>query len=104
MKISRTWYGAWMPKFVQLYEDGAITMPQDDNLHQDVRAIETVDGVPMIVKARSQDLKDPELYRHGDFAGAGALANFATLEVTSGPVNVKSRRRRQGQQIIQGYA
>ena len=104
VKISRAWYGAWMPKFVQLYEDGAITMPKDDNLHQDVRAIETVEGVPMIVKARSQDLKDPDLYRHGDFAGAGALANFATLEVTSGPVAAKSRRPRQGRRITQGYA
>ena len=104
VKLSRTWYGAWMPKFVQLFEDAAISMPQDDNLHQDVRAIETVDGIPMIIKGRSQDLKDPDLYRHGDFAGAGALANFATLEVNAGPVKVKSRRRRQAQKLIQGYA
>ena len=104
VKLSRTWYGAWMPKFVQLFEDAAISMPQDDNLHQDVRAIETVDGIPMIIKGRSQDLKDPDLYRHGDFAGAGALANFATLEVNAGPVKVKSRRRRQAQKLCQGYA
>ena len=103
VKISRTWYGAWMPKFVQLFEDAAITLPLDDSLHQDVRAIEMVDGIPMISKARSQDLKDPDLYRHGDFAGAGALANFATLEVASGPVSVKSRRPRQGKRITQGY-
>lgn len=93
VKISRNWYGAWMPKFVQLFEDGTISLPKDDSLQQDIRAIETVDGIPMIVKARSQDLKDPELYRHGDFAGAGALANFATLEVASGPVSVVSRPR-----------
>jgi phage FluMu gp28-like protein len=104
VKISRSWYGAWMPKFVQLFEDATITLPLDDSLHQDVRAIEMVDGIPMIMKARSQDLKDPDLYRHGDFAGAGALANFATLEVASGPVSVKSRRRRQGKRITQGYA
>lgn len=104
VKISRAWYGAWMPKFVQLFEDAALTLPQDDSLHQDIRAIETVDGVPMIVKARSQDLKDPDLYRHGDFAGAASLAHFATLEVTAGPVNVKSRRPRQGKRITQGYA
>ncbi|MFL1515278.1 hypothetical protein [Pseudomonas prosekii] len=104
VKITRAWYGAWMPKFVQLFEDAAVTLPRDDSLHQDIRAIETVDGIPMIVKARSQDLKDPDLYRHGDFAGAGALAHFATLEVASGPVNVKSRRPRQGTRITQGYA
>jgi len=104
VKISRAWYGAWMPKFVQLFEDATMTMPKDDSLHQDVRSIELIDGIPMIVKARSQDLKDPDLYRHGDFAGAGALANFATLEVTSGPVSVKSRSPRQGRKITQGYA
>lgn len=104
VKISRSWYGAWMPKFVGLFEDATITMPKDDSLGQDVRAIETVDGIPMIAKARSQDLKDPDLYRHGDFAGAGVLANFATLEMNAGPVTVKSRRPRQGVRITQGYA
>lgn len=103
VKLSRAWYGAWMPKFVQLFEDGTITLPRDDSLQQDIRAIETIDGIPMVTKARSQDLKDPELYRHGDFAGAASLANFATLEVASGPVTVKSRRPRQGARITRGY-
>jgi phage FluMu gp28-like protein len=93
-----------MPKFVGLFEDGTITLPKDDSLQQDVRAIELVDGIPMVVKARQQDLKDPDLYRHGDFAGAGSLANFATLEMNFGPVTVKSRRPRQGARITQGYA
>ena len=93
-----------MPRFVGLFEDGTITLPKDDSLQQDIRAIETVDGIPMIVKARQQDLKDPELYRHGDFAGAGVLANFATLESASGPVKVSSRRRRAASHITQGYA
>lgn len=103
VKLNRAWYGAWMPKFTQLFEDGTITMPKDDSLQQDIRAIELVDGIPMIVKARSQDLKDPELYRHGDFAGAGALANFATLEVASGPVTVVSRPRRTSGGIASRY-
>lgn len=104
VKLSRAWYGAWMPKFVGLFEDTTITIPKDDNLQQDVRGIELVDGIPMIVKARTQDLKDPDLYRHGDFAGAGVLAHFATLEVASGPVAAKSRRRRAASRITQGYA
>jgi phage FluMu gp28-like protein len=74
VKINRAWYGAWMPKFIQLFEDASLTLPRDDTLHQDIRAIETIDGIPMIAKARQQDLKDPDLHRHGDFAGAGALA------------------------------
>lgn len=103
VKITRQWYGAWMPKFVGLFEDGTITMPKDDSLQQDVRSIETVDGIPMIVKARSQDLKDPDLYRHGDFAGAASLANFATLEVAAGPVRVKSKGRRKASSMTKGY-
>lgn len=103
VKLSRSWYGAWMPKFVGLFEDGTITIPKDDNLQQDIRGIETVDGIPMITKTRAKDLKDPDLHRHGDFAGAGVLANFATLESPSGPVTVKSRRPRQGVRITQGY-
>lgn len=104
VKLSRSWYGAWMPKFVSLFEDATIQLPKDDSLQQDVRAIETVDGIPMVVKARQQDLKDPDLYRHGDFAGAGALANFAVLEGNAGPVTVKSRRPRAASRITQGYA
>lgn len=103
VKITRAWYGAWMPKFIQLFEDATLTLPKDDTLHQDLRAIETLDGIPMIIKARTQDLKDPNLYRHGDFAGAAALAHFATLEISAGPINVKSRRPRQGQRLTQGY-
>lgn len=104
VKLSRAWYGAWMPRFIQLFEDGTISIPMDDSLQQDIRSIEMVEGIPQIVKARSQDLKDPDLYRHGDFAGAGVLANFATVESDAGPVSVKSRRPRQGARMTQGYA
>lgn len=90
VKLSRAWYGAWMPKLVQLYEDGTISQPKDDSLQQDLRAIEQVDGIPMIVKARSQDLKDPDLYRHGDFAGAAMLANFATVEMKAPPIEYQA--------------
>ena len=103
VKLSRAWYGAWMPKFTQLFEDGMITLPRDDSIQQDIRAIELVDGIPMIVKARQQDIKEPDLYRHGDFAGAGALANYATLEVAGGPVVAKSRRRRTAASMMRGY-
>ena len=93
IKLSRAWYGAWMPKLVQLFEDATISMPKDDSLQQDIRAIEQVDGIPMIVKARSQDIKDPDLYRHGDFAGAAMLANFATIEIKAPPTEFKALGR-----------
>jgi phage FluMu gp28-like protein len=100
VKLSRAWYGAWMPKLVQLFEDATVSMPKDDSLQQDIRAIEQVDGIPMIVKARSQDLKDPDLYRHGDFAGAAMLANFATVEMKASPIEFKALGRvRQGARL-----
>jgi len=104
VKLSRAWYGAWMPKLVQLFEDGQITMPRDDNLAQDIRAIELVDGIPMVAKARRADMKEPELYRHGDFAGAAVLANYAVLAVNGEVPMVRSRNIRRTQSLLRGYA
>src|SRR5258708_16960104 len=42
VKLSRAWYGAWMPKLVQAFEDGVIEVPRDDNIAQDIRAIEEI--------------------------------------------------------------
>lgn len=79
IKLNRTWYGTNMPKLIQAFEDGTLDIPRDENLEQDVRAIEEVDGIPMVAAARRKDIKEPELYRHGDFAIALALAWFASL-------------------------
>jgi len=104
IKLSRAWYGAWMPKLVQLFEDGQIHIPRDDNLAQDIRAIELVDGIPMVAKARRADMKEPELYRHGDFAGAAVLANYAVLAVAGDVPLVVSRQRRTALDLVKGYA
>lgn len=103
IKLSRTWYGLWMPKLIQGFEDGVIEVPRDDNVMQDIRAIETIDGVPMVAAARKEDLKEPDLFRHGDTAIALALAWFASLELKYGPATVKSARRRQSASITKGY-
>lgn len=83
VKLSRAWYGTWMPKLVQGFEDGMIDIPADPNYAQDLRAVEEVDGVPMVVKARRKDVKDPDLLRHGDSAVMLALGWFATLNLCS---------------------
>lgn len=77
--LNRPWYGLWMPKLVDTFEGDMMDLPRDNNLENDVRAIEDVDGIPMVPAVRTKDLKDPELYRHGDFAISLALANFASL-------------------------
>ncbi|MNF45532.1 hypothetical protein D3C84_266700 [compost metagenome] len=82
--LSRPWYGEWMGKYTELFEDGFITLPRDASLEDDHRAVEFVDGIPMVPRIERKDLKDAELVRHGDGAIAGALMNFAALNHTGG--------------------
>lgn len=104
VKLNRTWYGTWMPKLIQRFEDGMMDLPKDDNVAQDIRDIEEIDGIPMLSSIRREDLKDPDLQRHGDAAIALALAEYATQEINKGPVIVKSRRRRTATSMTKGYA
>jgi phage FluMu gp28-like protein len=90
--LSRAWYGLWMPKFIDSFQDGTIDLPRDANTEADLRAIERVNGVPMVADlsaADMRDLKDPELFRHGDMAIALCLAWFASLN-KSGPIEFQS--------------
>ncbi|PNO44989.1 hypothetical protein MC52_021840 [Klebsiella michiganensis] len=81
--LNRKWYGFWMPKFTGLFEDSMIILPRDENTAQDLRAVEKIDGVPMVASLEKKDLKDPELVRHGDTAIAGCLANYAALNLAT---------------------
>lgn len=84
--LSRSWYGDWMGKYISLFEDGFITLPRDASLEDDHRAVEFIDGIPMVPKIERKDLKDAGLIRHGDGAVAGALMNFAALNHVGGYV------------------
>ena len=77
--LSRSWYGEWMRKYIDLFEDGFIALPRDASLDDDHRAVEFVDGIPMVPKLERADAKDSDLVRHGDGAIAGALMQFAAL-------------------------
>ncbi|MEJ1358327.1 MAG: hypothetical protein RPU51_09165 [Candidatus Sedimenticola sp. (ex Thyasira tokunagai)] len=77
--LSRKWYAENMRSYVDAFEDGTIDLPRDKNLADDHRAIEDVDGIPMVPKLERKDLKEPELVRHGDSAITGALMWFASL-------------------------
>lgn len=83
VKLNRAWYGTWMPKLVQGFADGMIDIPADPNYAQDLRAIEEVDGIAMVSKARRADVKDPDLYRHGDSAVMLVLGWFASLNLSA---------------------
>ncbi len=92
--LSRAWYGEWMSKYIALFEDGFITLPRDASLEDDHRAVEYVDGVPMVPRLERRDLKDADLVRHGDGAIAGALMGFAASNATGGPIDFASTGRR----------
>lgn len=77
--LNRSWYGAWMPKLIGRFEDGSMDLPRDAGVEQDLRAIEQVDGIPMVSAIESKDIKDADLVRHGDAAIALALAEYAAL-------------------------
>lgn len=100
--LNRQWYGLWMPKFTGLFEDSMILLPRDENVAQDLRTVENIDGVPMVARLERKDLKDPELVRHGDVAIAGCLANYAALNLSS-QIEFQSAGARSIHQHINGY-
>lgn len=81
IKLSRLWYGTWMPKLIQGFEDGQIDTPRDDNHQADLRSIEEVDGIAMVPALRTADIKEPDLMRHGDFAVALSLGWYASMNI-----------------------
>lgn len=82
IKLNRGWYGTYMPKMAQTFEDGMFDLPRDASHSDDLRAIEIVDGIMMVSDVRRADLKDPELFRHGDFAIALCLGHYASLHLS----------------------
>lgn len=87
--LNRAWYGLWMPKLIQGFEDHMIDLPRYAPLADDIRAIEEIDGIPMVAKPEAKDLKDADLVRHGDFAVALVMAWFASLNL-SAPIDFMS--------------
>jgi phage FluMu gp28-like protein len=89
--LSESWYREHMPKLKSGLEDRTIQdIPRNSNLRDDLRAVEVINGVPKIAE-RTKNAEDKKQKRHGDFAIALALANYATFEMCAGPVRVCSR-------------
>jgi phage FluMu gp28-like protein len=80
--LNRKWYAEFMPKMVGAFEDGSLLLPKDKSTSDDFRAVEIIDGIPMVPQVDKRDIKDPEMFRHGDAAIAGALFWYASLHRT----------------------
>lgn len=100
--LSETWYREHMPPVKAALEDGTLDgLPRDADVLADLRTVQVIKGVPRIPDTRTTG--EDKGKRHGDAAVAVALAYFASREINKGPVTVKSRRRRTGARITQGY-
>ncbi|MBI2313573.1 MAG: hypothetical protein HYU77_13820 [Betaproteobacteria bacterium] len=76
--LNDPFYTEEMPKFRAALEDAALTgIPKDAECRDDLRAIRKVGGVPKLPKAKTQDADGGRLQRHGDYAIALLLANYA---------------------------
>lgn len=100
--LSESWYRENMPPVKAALEDGnLINLPKDEDILTDLRLVQVIRGVPRIPETRTTGQDKGK--RHGDAAVAIALAWYASREINKGPVTVKSRRRREGHKITQGY-
>lgn len=86
VKLSDAFYLAHMPKLKAGLQDGTLTdIPRDDQLQDDLRAIKLVQGIPKVPRQATQTAGakataadgGEKLQRHGDFAIALFLAEYA---------------------------
>ncbi|OUJ17068.1 hypothetical protein HK28_07825 [Acetobacter sp. DsW_063] len=69
--LSEPWYRENMPPFKAALEDGALTLPADREIHDDIRALAIVRGVARVPDKRAGEKGSQ---RHGDAAVAVAMA------------------------------
>lgn len=74
--LSANWYRDNMPKMKALFEDSQITLPKDNEVLNDLRALQVIKGIPKLPDTKTGENKD----RHGDSAIAIAMAVFASFQ------------------------
>ena len=100
--LTEAWYRENMPPVKAALEDGTLDeLPKHADVLGDLRLVEVIKGVPRIPETRTTGADKGK--RHGDMAVALALAYYASRELNKGPVTAKSRRRRVGKRITEGF-
>lgn len=100
--LTQEWYRDNMPRYKAAFEDAEITLPKDEGILTDHRAVQMVNGVPKVPDSgHTKDLKDG-LQRHGDSAISGALAWFASLNAAS-PIEFMSGGLRDSSQPLSDF-
>lgn len=99
--LTQEWYRDNMPRYKAAFEDAEITLPRDEGILTDHRAVQNINGVPKVPdNGHTTDKKDGG-QRHGDSAIAGALAWFASRNPAS-PIEYMSSGQPRGQDA-QGF-
>ncbi len=83
VSLNDKFYTEQMPLFRAHLEDGALTgIPKDAEIRDDLRAVRKIGGVPKLGKPKTQTADGRRAQRHGDYAIALFLADYAmTREV-----------------------
>lgn len=77
--LSNAWYRDNMTAFVQTFEDDMMDIPRDHQHDSDLRDLERIDGIIKLPKGTTEN--DEGIARHGDYAIALALADFAARTI-----------------------
>lgn len=75
IKFTEEWYRTEMPPMKTALEDAMLTIPEDRDIHTDLRSLKLIRGIARIADRTRVDPKAP---RHGDAAIALALAYCAS--------------------------
>lgn len=78
VRFSNAWYRDNMTDFVDSFTDGMIELPKSDNILNDLRTLQRIDGLVKLPALRKTDVNNDKLKRHGDAAIALALGYFAS--------------------------
>lgn len=100
--LSENWYRLHTAPFKAALEDGTLdALPKDEDILNDLRSFELINGVPRIpaVRSKGQDGRK----RHGDAGIAFVLAHYASRELNNGPVRVSSRASRRSSRLTKGF-
>lgn len=100
--LTESWYRTHTAPFKAALEDGTLDgLPKDEDVLNDLRAFELINGVPRIPSTRTKGQDGQK--RHGDTGIALLLAHYASRELNAGPVRVSSRRIRRSSSLTRGY-
>lgn len=99
--LTQEWYRDNMPRYKAAFEDGEITIPLDEGVLTDHRAVMNVNGVPKVPDNGHTKDKQSGGQRHGDTAISGSLAWFASRNPAS-PIEYMSSGQPRGQDA-QGF-